>query len=128
PPRRSSGCSSPSTPPYPPAICQRGRRLQMTTMTISVPEIHCDHCKHSIEGALAALPGVASARVDVEARAVTVGLDETLNAHRRGRPGPRHRGPRLRRTRLTTAPAGSGIREEEAWLRSDRTPRTPPAP
>jgi copper chaperone len=50
----------------------------MTTMTISVPEIHCDHCKHSIEGALAPLPGVASARVDVEARMVTVEVDETL--------------------------------------------------
>lgn len=50
----------------------------MTTMTISVPEIHCDHCKHSIEGALALLPGVASARVDVEARTVTVEVDETL--------------------------------------------------
>jgi copper chaperone len=50
----------------------------MTTMTISVPEIHCDHCKHSIEGALAPLPGVASAWVDVEARTVTVELDESL--------------------------------------------------
>ena len=50
----------------------------MTTMTISVPEIHCDHCKHSIEGALAPLPGVASARVDVEARTVTVEVDETV--------------------------------------------------
>jgi copper chaperone len=50
----------------------------MTTMTISVPEIHCDHCKHSIEGALAPLPGVASARVDVKARMVTVEVDETL--------------------------------------------------
>ena len=50
----------------------------MTTMTISVPEIHCDHCKHSIEGALAPLPGVASAQVDVEARTVTVEVDESL--------------------------------------------------
>ena len=50
----------------------------MTTMTISVPEIHCDHCKHSIEGALASLPGVAWARVDIEARTVTVEVDETL--------------------------------------------------
>jgi copper chaperone len=50
----------------------------MTTMTISVPEIHCDHCKHSIEGALAPLPGVTSARVDVGARTVTVEVDETL--------------------------------------------------
>jgi copper chaperone len=50
----------------------------MTTMTISVPEIHCDHCKHSIEGTLAPLPGVASARVDLDARTVTVEVDETL--------------------------------------------------
>jgi copper chaperone len=50
----------------------------MTTMTISVPEIHCDHCKHSIEGALAPLPGVASARVDVNTRTVTVEVDEML--------------------------------------------------
>ena len=50
----------------------------MTTMTISVPEIHCDHCKHSIEGALAPLPGVTSARVDVDARTVTVEVEESL--------------------------------------------------
>ena len=50
----------------------------MTTMTISVPEIHCDHCKHSIEGALAPLPGVASARVHVEARTVTIEVDKTV--------------------------------------------------
>jgi copper chaperone len=50
----------------------------MTTMTISVPEIHCDHCKSSIEGALTPLPGVASARVDVSARTVTVEVDEIV--------------------------------------------------
>jgi len=50
----------------------------MTTMTISVPEIHCDHCKHSIEGALAPLPGVTSARVDIDARTVTVEVDEKV--------------------------------------------------
>lgn len=48
----------------------------MRTMTISVPEIHCDHCRHSIEGALAPLPGVGSARVDLDARSVTVEVDE----------------------------------------------------
>ena len=50
----------------------------MTTLTISVPEIHCDHCKHSIEGVLAPLPGVTSARVNVNARTVTVEVDEML--------------------------------------------------
>jgi copper chaperone len=50
----------------------------MTTITISVPEIHCGHCKSSIEGALVPLPGVASARVDIPARTVTVEVDETV--------------------------------------------------
>jgi copper chaperone len=48
----------------------------MTTRTISVPEIHCDHCKTSIEGALTSLPGVRAAQVDVEAKDVTVEYDE----------------------------------------------------
>ena len=48
----------------------------MHRMTISVPEIHCDHCKHSIEGALAPLPGVRAARVDIDTRTVTVEIDE----------------------------------------------------
>jgi copper chaperone len=48
----------------------------MTTTTISVPGIHCEHCKHSIESALAPLPGVRSARVDVNARTVTVEADQ----------------------------------------------------
>jgi copper chaperone len=48
----------------------------MHTMTISVPEIHCDHCKHSIVGALAPLPGVRAARVDIDTRTVTVEIDE----------------------------------------------------
>lgn len=46
-------------------------------MTISAPGIHCDHCKHSIEGALAPLPGVSSARVDIDARTVTVEVDQS---------------------------------------------------
>jgi copper chaperone len=48
----------------------------VTTMTIPVPEIHCNHCKHSIEDALAPLHGVRSALVDIDARTVTVEVDE----------------------------------------------------
>ncbi len=44
----------------------------MTDTTLSVPEIHCDHCKMSIEGAVGALDGVATAVVNVTARTVTV--------------------------------------------------------
>ncbi len=47
----------------------------MTTETIHVPEIHCDHCRASIEGALTPIAGVAHAEVDVEARVVTVSYD-----------------------------------------------------
>jgi copper chaperone len=48
----------------------------MTDMTISVPEIHCDHCKMSIEGAVGALEGVAAAEVDVPTATVAVSFSE----------------------------------------------------
>ncbi len=44
----------------------------MTTITLSVPEISCGHCKETIEGAVGALDGVARAEVDVDAKTVTV--------------------------------------------------------
>lgn len=50
----------------------------MTTTTISVPEIHCDHCKESIEGALGSLRGILSAEVSVEAKNVRVEYDESV--------------------------------------------------
>jgi len=55
----------------------------VSTMTITVPEIHCDHCKHSLEGALDPLPGVRSARVDIEARTITVDVDEAVTSRDR---------------------------------------------
>jgi len=48
----------------------------MTEMTISGPEIHCDHCKMSIEGAVSALDGVATAVVDVPTTSVAVAFDD----------------------------------------------------
>ncbi len=47
----------------------------ITSETITVPEIHCDHCKRAIEGALSPLDGVNAATVDVPARQVTVTYD-----------------------------------------------------
>ena len=55
----------------------------MTNRTLSVPEIHCGHCKESIEGAVGALPGVERASVDIDASTVEFdfdGADGTLNA------------------------------------------------
>jgi copper chaperone len=49
-----------------------------TTTTLSVPEIHCDHCKSSIEGALGGLDGVTSAEVSVLEKTVTVTFDESV--------------------------------------------------
>lgn len=45
----------------------------MQTVSLQVPEVHCDHCKMSIEGAVAQLPGVE--RVDVAIEDATVSID-----------------------------------------------------
>lgn len=48
----------------------------MTEKTLSVPEIHCDHCKMSIEGAVAGIPGVQRATVDIDKATVSVAFDD----------------------------------------------------
>jgi copper chaperone len=55
----------------------------MTTKTLSVPEIHCGHCKSSIEAAAGAIPGVERAQVDIDASSVELdydGSEDTMNA------------------------------------------------
>ena len=42
------------------------------TRSYTVPDISCDHCKRSIESAVAPLPNVQSVDVDVDAKTVTV--------------------------------------------------------
>ena len=49
----------------------------MTTETLSVPDISCDHCQRTIEAALGAPPRRAGADVDVAARTVQVSYDES---------------------------------------------------
>jgi copper chaperone len=49
----------------------------MTTETLSVPDISCDHCQRTIEAALGRLPGVRTATVDVNAKTVQLAYDET---------------------------------------------------
>jgi copper chaperone len=59
----------------------------MTTKTLSVPGISCDHCKMSIEEAVGEIAGVDKVEVDISARTVdlsfdddAVGLDQIIDA------------------------------------------------
>lgn len=48
----------------------------MTQITLNVPDISCNHCKMSIEGALNGLDGIESAEVNIEGRTVAVSFDD----------------------------------------------------
>ena len=56
----------------------------MNQIVLSVPEVHCDHCKTSIEGAVGALDGVASVDVSIDERVVRItagpGTDDAIVA------------------------------------------------
>jgi len=47
----------------------------MTEITLSVPDIHCGHCKTAIEWATSALPGVHRAEVDVPSATVSLAFE-----------------------------------------------------
>lgn len=47
----------------------------MTDISLNVPEVHCGHCKDSIEGAVGVLTGVDSVDVGIETRVVNVSYD-----------------------------------------------------
>lgn len=49
----------------------------MTNQTFVVPDIHCDHCASSIEGAVGAIEGVEKVKVQIEERTVDVTYDDT---------------------------------------------------
>jgi copper chaperone len=48
----------------------------MTQINLSVPDISCDHCKHSIEEAVGALAGVESVDVGIKSKVVAVDFDD----------------------------------------------------
>jgi copper chaperone len=48
----------------------------MSKQNISVPDISCNHCKMSIEGAVSALDGVGKVEVHIDPRTVDVEFDE----------------------------------------------------
>jgi copper chaperone len=48
----------------------------MSEVLLQAPEIHCDHCKMSIEGAVSALDGVESVDVAIPDATVRVTFDD----------------------------------------------------
>ncbi|MGH3650468.1 MAG: copper ion binding protein [Acidimicrobiia bacterium] len=47
-----------------------------TQTTLQVPEVHCDHCKTSLEGAVGGLGGVSRVEVSVPDASLDVSFDE----------------------------------------------------
>lgn len=47
----------------------------MNTVTLSVPDISCGHCKNSIEGAVGGLEGIDKVEVAIEAKTVDLSFD-----------------------------------------------------
>ena len=48
----------------------------MTTVTYTVPAIHCGHCTHTIEMEVGELKGVQSVKAEQDSRKVTITFDE----------------------------------------------------
>lgn len=47
-----------------------------TSTTLQVPEVHCDHCKLSLEGAVGELGGVSRVEVSVPDATLHVSFDD----------------------------------------------------
>ncbi len=47
----------------------------METTTLTAPAISCEHCQRTVEGAIGALPGVASVHVEIPSKTVQVSYD-----------------------------------------------------
>jgi len=47
----------------------------MTTVTYSIPAIHCEHCTHTIETEVGELQGVQSVKADLDTKKVQIAFD-----------------------------------------------------
>jgi len=47
----------------------------MTTVTYTIPAIHCDHCTHTIEMEVGELQGVQSVKADQASKKVVITFD-----------------------------------------------------
>ncbi len=50
----------------------------MTQVLLQVPEIHCGHCKTSLEGAVGALDGVSNVEVSIPDATLDVAFDADI--------------------------------------------------
>jgi copper chaperone len=48
----------------------------MTTLTLKIPNISCNHCLHTIQTELGDLAGVKNVEGSVETKLVTIGYDD----------------------------------------------------
>jgi copper chaperone len=48
----------------------------MTKVTLTVPDIDCEHCEHTIHQALTPVEGVRNVQVDIPAHLVRLEFDE----------------------------------------------------
>jgi copper chaperone len=46
-----------------------------SSVTLISPEISCEHCQHTIESTLGALPGIESVKVDIASKAIQLSYD-----------------------------------------------------
>jgi len=51
----------------------------MTTVTYSIPAIHCGHCTHTIETEVSELQGVQSVKADLNTKKVEIAFDAPAN-------------------------------------------------
>ena len=48
----------------------------MNQIQLQVPEVHCDHCKKSLEGAVGAMTGVETVAVTISDATIDVAFDD----------------------------------------------------
>ncbi len=51
----------------------------MTTVTYSVPAMHCMHCTHTVEMEVGELQGVQSVKADLDSKKVTISFEAPAN-------------------------------------------------
>lgn len=50
----------------------------MAKVTLTVPDISCEHCEHTITEALSPVEGIRNVHVDIPSKQVQVDYDESL--------------------------------------------------